>query len=243
MPVLTDDEKAAENKVDDTNDEGKKSDEILYPDDKEADDKAEDKTDDADDKAEDKTTDDKVEDKDKVDDDKKAEGDKKDEVDKKTEVEVLVKAEDLQFPDGIKVDDGIKDELVTLVNDKDMKPGEKAQALIGLQTKLYAAQVEAQAEIVAGWIKDSEADKEIIGDTGDKMEENLAIAKKGMQVLNVEGLEDLLSEKKTNLGNHPIMIKAFLKIGRATSEDTFLVGVKGGETEPKTAAQKLYPND
>lgn len=217
----------AENKTD----EGKSDKEVIYPDDEQT---VEEKA------AEAKVAEEKKTEEEKEAETKKAEEGKKEEGDKKTEQSDLVKTEDLQFPEGIKVDDGIKDELVTLVNDKDMTPAEKAQALIGLQQKLYTAQVEAHQEQVTAWEAEVNEDKEIIGDTGDKMDESLATAKKGMEALKVEGLSELL--KSTGFGSHPLFVKAFFRIGKAIGEDSFHTGGIGGKTEPKSDKDVLYPN-
>lgn len=239
MTVLTDEEKIAETEA--KNEEGKKDQEVLYPkDEKTEEEKAADKA-----KEDEGKTDEEIAAEKKVADDKaiadKAAADKATEEAKKTEVADLVKAEDLKFPEGVAVNEEIRDELLSIVNDKDMKPADRAQALVNLQQKLYAVQAEAHQGQIAQWEKDVAGDKEIIGDTGDKMDENLATAKKGMQALEVEGLEKLFED--TGLGSHPLIVKAFLKVGKAVSEDTFLTGPKGGSAEVKTAAQKLYPDN
>ncbi len=167
----------------------------------------------------------------------KAEEEKKAEAEKAKEAG-LVTAEDLQLPEGMVVNEGIQEKFLAIVNDKDMKPGEKAQAMISLQQDLYTAQAEAHQEQVTAWEKEVGEDKEIIGDTGDKMDENLAIAKKGMDALKVEGLSELL--KTTGLGSHPLVVKAFFRIGNSISEDSFRAGGLGGKTGPKSTKEIFY---
>ncbi len=177
----------------------------------------------------------------------KAEAEKK-EADKKAEEEKeklkqadVVKAEDLKFPDGIQKNEVIEGKFLALVNDKDMKAGEKAQALIALQQDLYIAQQEAHKETVEGWVKEVAEDKEIIGDTGEKLEENLAIAKKGMEALKVEGLSELLHD--TGFGSHPLFVKAFYRVGTLVSEDSFVFGGGTGVTRKKSQAEIMYGSD
>ena len=178
----------------------------------------------------------------KIDDEKKVEEKKAEEAKlEKAKAEGLATVEDLKFPEGIPVNEGIRDELLSIVNDKDMTPVDRAQAIVNLQQKLYVAQGEAHEEQVAKWEKEVAEDKEIIGDTGDKMEENLAIAKKGMEALKVEGLSELL--RTTGFGSHPLFAKMFYRIGASVSEDSFTLGSKGGLPTEKTQAEILYSND
>ncbi len=169
----------------------------------------------------------------------KAEEEKKAEAEKAKEAG-LVTVEDLKLPEGMVVNEGIQEKFLGIVNDKDMTPGEKAQAMISLQQDLYTAQAEAHQEQVTAWEKQVGEDTEIIGDTGDKMDENLAIAKKGMDALKIEGLSELL--KTTGLGSHPLIVKAFFRVGNSIGEDSFRTGGLGGKTEPKSDAEVLYPN-
>lgn len=46
--------------------------------------------------------------------------------------------------------------------------------------------------------------------------------------------------KDSGLGNHPAIVRAFIKIGKAIADDTVVDGGKGGGGE-KTAAEVLYP--
>ncbi len=236
-------------------DEGKSDKEVIYPEgektveekaalEKEAEQKA----------AEDKAAEDKIAEDKKIEEEKKAAEGKTDEekaAEKKAEEDKikeakeakdagLVTVEDLKLPEGMVVNEGIQEKFLAIVNDKDMKPGEKAQAMIGLQQDLYTAQAEAHQEQVTAWEKQVSEDKEIIGDTGDKMDENLAIAKKGMDALKVEGLSELL--RSTGFGSHPLLVKAFFRIGNSISEDSFRTGGLGGKTEPKRTKDVFYPN-
>lgn len=83
------------------------------------------------------------------------------------------------------------------------------------------------------WDAQVKADKEI---GGEKLGENLAIAAKARDLGGPEFVKLL---NKTGLGNHPAVIKTFLKIGRSLSEDKFIPG-GNASTEAPTAAQRLY---
>ena len=89
------------------------------------------------------------------------------------------------------------------------------------------------AEARAQWAADSKADKEF---GGDKLQENLAVAKKARDAFATPALVELLDQ--SGLGDHPEVIRFFVKAGKAISDDNF-VGGGQGSTQPATA-QKLY---
>ena len=79
------------------------------------------------------------------------------------------------------------------------------------------------------------ADKDI---GGDKLAENLSVARKALETFGTPELRDVLNA--TGFGNHPAVIKAFYKIGQAISEDRFVTGgAKGPETD---MAKRMFPS-
>ena len=113
-------------------------------------------------------------------------------------------------------------------------PQESAQKILDKVAPVLEARREAQvAEARAQWAADSKADKEF---GGDKLQENLAVAKKARDAFATPALVELLDQ--SGLGDHPEVIRFFVKAGKAISEDNF-VGGSQGSTQPATA-QKLY---
>ena len=111
---------------------------------------------------------------------------------------------------------------------------EAAQKVLDKVAPVLASRQEAQvAEARAQWAADSKADKEF---GGDKLQENLAVAKKARDAFATPALVELLDQ--SGLGDHPEVIRFFVKAGKAISEDNF-VGGGQGSTQPATA-QKLY---
>ena len=77
-------------------------------------------------------------------------------------------------------------------------------------------------------------DKEI---GGEKFTENLALARKALESFGTPELQDVLN--MTGLGNHPEVIRAFYKAGKAISEDRFIPGTpKGAEMD---MAKRMFP--
>lgn len=85
------------------------------------------------------------------------------------------------------------------------------------------------------WVSAVKADKEI---GGAKLDANIAIARKARNAFGSEALRSLLNE--TRLGNHPEVIKFFVKVGKAISEDTFVPGGTRPPSGGKDAASVLY---
>jgi len=87
------------------------------------------------------------------------------------------------------------------------------------------------------WTEQARADKEF---GGAQLKDNLVIANKALGQFGTPELVSLL--KETGLGNHPEIVRAFYRAGKAISEDTF---VKGSMTSPQSNrdyASHLYPN-
>ena len=48
--------------------------------------------------------------------------------------------------------------------------------------------------------------------------------------------------QSTGLGSHPAVVRVMLKVGKAISDDTFIAGNKGGGSEPKDLAHRMFPD-
>lgn len=85
------------------------------------------------------------------------------------------------------------------------------------------------------WADAAKVDKEF---GGDKLDENLAVAKRALDAFGSDELRNLLNE--SGLGNHPEVIRLLYRAGKATGEDTFVRGGKG--TNTSADPRRLYPN-
>lgn len=105
------------------------------------------------------------------------------------------------------------------------------------------AQRQAQQieQLRADWTNQSTTDKEF---GGDKLNENLSVAKKALDSFGTPELKSLLNE--SGLGNHPEVIRLLYRAGKAISEDSFVGGAKqGGSQKPQSQADlasSLYPS-
>lgn len=148
------------------------------------------------------------------------------------------KYEDFAAPEGVKLDAEAVEEFKGLAKELGLKQAD-AQKVADLGPKLMqkwqAQQAEALSTTVAQWADDTRTDKEI---GGDKLDENLAVSRKALDTFGTPELKTLLNE--SGLGNHPEIIRAFYRAGKAISEDTH---VRGNGTSPaNNDAKSFYPN-
>ena len=149
----------------------------------------------------------------------------------KTDLTAEVKYE-FKIPDGVETDQKTLDEFTKVAKELKLSP-ESAQKLVDLRAAAVQTAKEQHAATVAGWADAVKADKEL---GGDKLAENLAIAKKAID-LGPPELKTLLED--SGLGNHPAVFKWAHAVGKALSEDTF----KAGSSAPavgKSTASVLY---
>ena len=141
---------------------------------------------------------------------------------------------DLKMPEGVELDQAAAAEFTAIA--KELKLDQAAaQKLADVGAKMAQRQVEAHAKLVESWAEQVKTDNEI---GGDKLAENLGIARKALEAFGTPALRDVLNA--TGIGNHPEVIRAFYKVGKAISEDRFVAGApKGGTDDP---AKKLFPN-
>ncbi|MFM7349501.1 MAG: hypothetical protein ACKO01_08420 [Erythrobacter sp.] len=125
---------------------------------------------------------------------------------------------------------------------------EQAQKLIPVAEQ-FAASItdtlnkqilESVATERAAWLNEAKADEEI---GGNRWDTSLVTAAKALDTLGFpkgSPLRNLLDD--SGLGNHPEMIRAFVKVGRAISEDSDFPRSGAATTGARSAAETLYPS-
>lgn len=114
----------------------------------------------------------------------------------------------------------------TLARELDLSQAD-AQKLVDFQ----AQRTEAAR---AAWLEAAKTDKEF---GGDKLAENLGVAAKALDAFGSPELNQLLIA--SGLGNHPEIIRAFYRAGKAISEDRIVTGA--APAAGRTLADRLYP--
>ena len=132
-------------------------------------------------------------------------------------------------PDVLAKFEGIAREL-------DMSQEAATKLIDNVAPELVKAQQAQHTAQVAQWGEQSKTDPEI---GGAKFAENLAVAKKALDTFGSPELTQLLDS--TGLGNHPEVIRAFMRAGQKISSGPVVHGSAGAQPAVDAAA-RLYPN-
>jgi hypothetical protein len=141
-----------------------------------------------------------------------------------------------EMPEGIELDKSATEEFTAIA--KELKlPQDAAKKLVDLEVKRIQAQQQQHQSLVSEWAEQVKADKDL---GGDKLDENLAVARKAIDAFGTPELKELLNT--TGLGNHPEVVKAFFKAGKAISEDGFVRGAPKSPATESDLAKSLFPS-
>jgi len=141
--------------------------------------------------------------------------------------------EDFKLPEGVALDQDLTDGIKGLAKKYGLSQ-EEAQEMADLGAKQSQKLLEQQNEFIDNtrkeWVAQAQTDKEF---GGEKLQENLAVARKGLQAYASEPLRELLHS--SGLGNHPEVIRLFFKLGNQVQNDK----PDSGSTASDTAENRL----
>lgn len=141
---------------------------------------------------------------------------------------------EFKVPEGVQLDEAALGQFSEAAKELGLSQ-EHAQKLVDKMAPVLANRtVEAVNAASAEWVEAQKTDKEF---GGEKLAENLGVARKAMEAFASPELVTLLNQ--TRLGNHPEVIRAFYRMGKAISEDTFVSGNPGQAA--KDPASVLFP--
>lgn len=146
---------------------------------------------------------------------------------------------DFTVPDGMTIDQPLVDAAIPVLKEIGVSQIQ-AQKLVDMISELRQAESKANSDsynqTVKDWVEEGKKDKEF---GGDKYDENVGIANRGLDKFGTPKLVEVL--KQTGLGNHPEFIRLFTRVGKLIKEDD-----PGGAAAPpaseKTDAETLYPD-
>lgn len=92
-------------------------------------------------------------------------------------------------------------------------------------------------EIRASWIKSAEADKEV---GGKDFKQNVELAKRVIDKFGSEEFKTALNE--TGFGNHPEVVRTFVRIGKMMADDEMVFSKAQPSTGTKSNADVFYNN-
>ena len=172
---------------------------------------------------------------------KPADGDKPEEKkpgeDKEQKQEGAPEKYEFTAGEGVELDTEALKDFEPVARDLNLN-NEQAQKLVDAYPKILAGVQQRQAEAwqkqTEGWAETVKADKEI---GGDKLTANLSAAQRALEQFGDPELKEYLDS--TGLGNHPALVKAFIKVGKAMSEDKVVTG--GHESGGSDLISAFYP--
>lgn len=176
---------------------------------------------------------------DKPQDDKPADGDKPADKpdDKEQKQEGAPDKYEFKAGEGVELDTEALKDFEPVARELNLT-NEQAQKLVDAYPKILAGVQQRQAEAwqkqTEGWAETVKADKEI---GGDKLTANLSAAQRALEQFGDPELKEYLDS--TGLGNHPALVKAFIKVGKAMSEDKVVTG--GHESGGSDLISAFYP--
>lgn len=175
---------------------------------------------------------------DKPQDDKPADGDKPADKpdDKEQKPEGAPEKYEFKPAEGQELDTAALEQFEPIARELNLT-NEQAQKMVDMYgTKIMPMVQKQQAEAwqaqTEEWAATVKADKEI---GGDKLTANLGVAQRALDTFGTPELKEYLNG--TGLGNHPELVKAFIKVGKAMSEDGMVTGKESGQ---RSAAEVLY---
>ncbi len=147
---------------------------------------------------------------------------------------VVPETYEFKMPEGMDLDQTAASDFSVLA--KELKLDQAtAQKVADIGAAMATRQAEAHAAMVEGWVNSVKADKEI---GGDKLTENLAIARKAFDQFGTPEVRAVLDS--SGLGNHPDVVRMFIAIGKSIADDGFVKGSAPGSSE--SMADKMYPS-
>jgi len=147
---------------------------------------------------------------------------------------------ELKMPEGMELENALVDILSPVMKEVGLTQ-EAAQKLADAYIPYVQQQTEkAKQEALDGWSKQvDEWKNQTVQELGAGLKEAKVVASKFIDKFGSPKVREVLDD--TGLGNHPELVKLFVKAGKAISEDTFV------ESDKKKGAEgggigKLYDN-
>ena len=145
---------------------------------------------------------------------------------------------EFKLPEGVTVDADSLRPATELFAETGLSQ-DQAQKFIDLamarETAAAHKSVQAFVDLQNQWVSEIKADPDI---GGDRLKSSLASANRAIDRLNVPGLREALNF--TGAGNHPAIVKAFVRLGQMIAEDRFRPGHLARPDVPRSPAEVIY---
>lgn len=148
---------------------------------------------------------------------------------------------DLKLPDGSLLDAKAKEGLASFAKEKKLTQDE-AQALLERENSLLTSYVDSKKEELKQqqqeWIKQIETDKEI---GGENVKRNIEMAHRILNRYGDDELKKILNDPTIGYGNYPPLVRIFVRIGKAMSEDQLVL--PGTQSTGKKSLEEIFYPD
>lgn len=151
---------------------------------------------------------------------------------------------EFKAPEGKQLDAETVEAFSEVAKELNLTQDAAQKMLTAMSDKLGARQAAQVDAVRSQWAESSKSDKEF---GGDKITENLSVAKKALDTFGTAELRSLLND--SGLGNHPEVIRFMFRAGKAISEDRYVgpstgssTGKSNGPMDFASAAAALYSN-
>lgn len=138
---------------------------------------------------------------------------------------------EFKAPDGREFDAEVLNNFSEVAKELNLTQDAAQKLLDKMGPIVEQRQIQQIEQVRTQWADASRTDKEF---GGEKLSENLAVAKKALDQFGTPELRTLLNE--SGLGNHPDVIRFMYRAGKAISEDRYVggdIGRGGGKSQPK----------
>jgi hypothetical protein len=146
---------------------------------------------------------------------------------------------DFKIPDGIVVAPEVQTEFLGIMNNAELDPAKRAQALIDLQAKVARSASEKASkdwdDTQTMWRNEVQADPQV---GGTKMQENLGQVSKIIDEFGSPELRHVFD--LTGAGNNIHVVKFLLKMGAALNEGRQRQPGSPGSQPPQSQAQRIF---
>lgn len=112
---------------------------------------------------------------------------------------------------------------------------EQAQSLVEREHKMMTDLIQSHQDRINGWMKESIADKEI---GGPDINRNIELAKRLVDTFGSPLLKKQLED--SGMGQHPELLRLFVRLGKAYGEDRLVTGAQGVPTKKASPADLLF---
>ena len=146
---------------------------------------------------------------------------------------------EFKLPEGVAVDADSLKPATELFAETGLSQ-DQAQKFIDLamarETAAAHKSVQAFVDLQNQWVSEIKADPDI---GGDRLKASLSSANRAIDRLDVPGLREALNF--TGAGNHPAIVKAFVRLGQMIAEDRFRPGHPARPQVPRSPARWKAP--